>query len=75
MDMDWIVVAEVGFKAVAGESVGGFDHQAVAGDFGEDGCGGDGGVFGIAFDEGFDGAGWIGGELVAVYEGLNWLSG
>lgn len=73
--MDWIMIAEVGFKAVAGELSGGFDHEAVAGDFGEDGSGGDGGVFGIAFDEGFDGAGGIGGELVAVDEGFLWLCG
>jgi hypothetical protein len=45
LDMGGVVVAEVGFEPVAGKLDSGFDHEAVAGDFGEDGSGGDGGVF------------------------------
>lgn len=39
------MVSEMGFKTVARELVGGFDHESISGDFGEDGCGGNGGIF------------------------------
>lgn len=32
-DVGWIVVSEVGFKAVAGVGEGGFLHESVSGDF------------------------------------------
>gem|GEM_PF-6955261 len=43
--MNWVVVAEMFVESVAGIDVIGFDHEPIAGDFCEDGGGGDGGVF------------------------------
>lgn len=64
-------VAFILVKIVGGELVVEVDHDVVAGDFGEDGGGGDRGIAGVAFDNGFGGAGEVFGELVAVNEGLS----
>ena len=61
-------VAFVPLEAVLRVARGQGVHLRVAGGFGQDGGGGNGGDFGVAFDDGFGGGGQAVGDAVAVDE-------
>ncbi len=65
-------VSHVGFPSVAGECGGKVTHQAVSGDFGDDGGGGNAECAGVSLDHGLGFAREAGGDFIAVYQGEFW---